>query len=122
MRARTPANESVGATAPRAILATRIPQALHRRAKLFCFEQELRRQGFVAGEGGWAKERCFREALRWWRRNCAGSAKDWVRNSIRPRLLLAVAARRVCHRLGGHDKLGRRFLDGFGARVTLPYV
>jgi len=47
-RAGTKADESVGATAPRAILATRIPKALHQRIKLFCFEQELRLQDFVA--------------------------------------------------------------------------
>jgi len=47
-RAGTKADESEGAAAQLTTLATRIPQALHRRVKLFCFEQELRLQDFVA--------------------------------------------------------------------------
>ena len=47
-RAEAKADESERAAAPFTTLATRIPQALHRRVKLFCFEQELRLQDFVA--------------------------------------------------------------------------
>jgi len=47
-RAGTKADEREGAAAQVTTLATRIPQALHRRVKLFCFEQELRLQDFVA--------------------------------------------------------------------------
>ena len=47
-RAGTKADESEGAALPLATLATRIPKALHQRVKVFCFEQELRLQDFVA--------------------------------------------------------------------------
>ena len=47
-RAGTKTHESEGAAAQLTTLATRIPQALHRRVKLFCFEQEVRLQDFVA--------------------------------------------------------------------------
>jgi len=47
-RAGTKADEREGAAAQFTTLASRIPQALHRRVKLFCFEQELRVQDLVA--------------------------------------------------------------------------
>ena len=47
-RAGTKADASEGAAAQVTTLATRIPEALHRRLKLFCLQQELRLQDFVA--------------------------------------------------------------------------
>ena len=42
------ADEREGAAVQFTTLATRIPAALRRRVKLFCLEQELRLQDFVA--------------------------------------------------------------------------
>ena len=47
-RAGVKADEREGAAVQFTTLATRIPAALRRRVKLFCLEQELRLQDFVA--------------------------------------------------------------------------